>query len=62
MTITATSKQDVTKSASATIGVTDLSGVLTYHNNLARDGSNKQEFALTTGERDDRDFRETVLV
>lgn len=48
VTVTATSKQDVTKSASATIGVTDLPGVLTYHNNLARDGSNKQEFALTT--------------
>jgi uncharacterized protein YjdB len=47
-TITATSNLDVTKSASASIGVTDLSGVTTYHNDLARDGVNSQEFALTT--------------
>ena len=47
-TITATSIADVTKSASATIGVTDLAGVLTYHNNLSRDGSNPSEYALTT--------------
>lgn len=47
-TITATSKADVTKSASTTIGVTDLPGVFTYHNNLARDGANQQEYALTT--------------
>ena len=47
-TITAKSNADVTKSASATIGVTNLSGVLTYHNDLARDGANTQEYALTT--------------
>jgi chitodextrinase len=47
-TITATSNADNTKSASATIGVTDLSGVTTYHNNLSRDGTNTREFALTT--------------
>lgn len=46
--ITATSVADVTKSASNSIGVTDLSGVLTYHNNLSRDGTNGREFALTT--------------
>jgi hypothetical protein len=45
--ITATSVADVTKSASNSIGVTDLSGVLTYHNNLSRDGTNTHEFALT---------------
>jgi hypothetical protein len=45
--ITATSIADVTKSASSSIGVTDLSGVLTYHNNLSRDGTNTHEFALT---------------
>jgi hypothetical protein len=28
--------------------VTDLAGVLTHHNNLARDGSNVQEYALAT--------------
>jgi len=47
-TIRATSTADTTKSASATIAVTDLSGVTTYHNNLARDGANTQEYALTT--------------
>jgi hypothetical protein len=44
--ITATSVADLTKSASNSIGVTDLSGVLTYHNNLSRDGTNTHEFAL----------------
>jgi Putative Ig domain len=46
-TITATSIADNTKSASATIGVTDLKGVFTYHNDLSRDGSNPSEYALT---------------
>jgi hypothetical protein len=46
--VTATSKADGSKSASATIGVTNLAGVFTYHNDLARDGVNSQEFALTT--------------
>jgi len=46
--IAATSVADVTKSASNSIGVTDLPGVLTYHNNLSRDGTNTHEFALTT--------------
>ncbi len=48
ITVTATSNADVTKSASATIGVTDLSGVTTYHNDLSRDGVNAKEYALTT--------------
>ena len=39
---------DATKSASAAIGVTDLTGVLTYHNNISRDGTNQKEYALTT--------------
>src|SRR5437868_6231888 len=39
-TVTATSLKDSSKSASATVGVTDLTGVFTYHNNLARDGVN----------------------
>jgi len=47
VTVTATSVADITKSASATLGVTDLAGVTTYHNNLSRDGSNTREFALT---------------
>jgi len=46
-TITATSIVDHTKSASATVGVTDLAGVFTYHNDLPRDGSNTSEYALT---------------
>ena len=46
--IAGTSVADVTKSASIPIGVTDLPGALTYHNNLSRDGTNTHEFALTT--------------
>src|SRR5262249_44071994 len=38
---------DSMKSDSASIAVTDLPGVLTYHNNLSRDGTNTREFALT---------------
>jgi len=48
VTITATSVADTTKSATATLAVTDLTGVITYHNDLARDGANTHEFALTT--------------
>lgn len=47
-TITATSVADPSRSASVTIGVTDLNGVLTYHNNVSRDGTNTKEYALTT--------------
>jgi hypothetical protein len=46
--INAASTVDSTKTASSQVVVTDLSGVFTYHNNLARDGTNTQEFALTT--------------
>lgn len=45
--VTATSVADTGRSASATIAVTDLSGVFTYRDNLARDGTNPQEYALT---------------
>jgi len=48
VTVTATSVADGSQSASATIGVTDLAGVFTYHNDLSRDGVNAQEYALTT--------------
>lgn len=48
VTITATSVADGTKSASATMAITDLAGVTTYHNDLSRDGANTHEFALTT--------------
>lgn len=46
-TVTATSAANNTLSASASVAVTDLAGVLTYHNDLARDGANPQEYALT---------------
>ncbi len=45
--VTATAVADTTKSATASVGVTDLTGVLTYHSNPARDGANSQEFGLT---------------
>ena len=47
VTVTATSVADPAKSATATLGVTDLAGVTTYHNNPSRDGTNTREFALT---------------
>jgi IPT/TIG domain len=46
-TITATSNADINASATATISVTNLAGVYTYHNDLARDGANTLEYALT---------------
>ena len=46
-TITATSVTDNTVAATATVGVTDLTGVATYHQNAARTGANTQEYVLT---------------
>ncbi len=46
-TVTATSVALPTSLASASVAVTDLAGVFTYHNDLARDGANTQEYALT---------------
>lgn len=46
-TITATSVANTSKSASVPVAVSDLPGVFTWHNNLARDGANPHEFALT---------------
>ncbi|TMH43804.1 MAG: hypothetical protein E6H56_02840 [Betaproteobacteria bacterium] len=46
-TITATSVADSSKSASATIGVTDLAGVFTQRYDAQRTGQNRREFALT---------------
>lgn len=48
ITVTATAKADATKNAVATFGITDLSGVTTYHNDGARDGVNDQEYVLNT--------------
>jgi len=47
-TITATSKADITKNATASVAVTDLTGVFTYHNDNSRAGANQKEFGLTT--------------
>ena len=46
-TITATSVTDTGRSGSITVGVTDLAGVYTYHNDLTRAGANTREYALT---------------
>jgi hypothetical protein len=45
--VTATSVANVTKSATATIGVTDLAGVYTYRNDGTRTSINGHEFLLT---------------
>ena len=46
-TITATSNSNSAQQATIQVGVTDLAGVFTYHNDNARDGANTQEYALT---------------
>jgi hypothetical protein len=46
-TVTATSITDPTQSSTASIGVTSLAGVYTYHNDLTRDGANELEYALS---------------
>ena len=46
-TLSATSITDGSTTASIKIAVTDLPGVVTYHNDLARDGANAQEYSLT---------------
>jgi len=46
-TITATSAANSAEQARIQVGVTDLAGVFTYHNDNARDGANTREYALT---------------
>jgi hypothetical protein len=46
-TVRATSQWDGTTSATASVAVTDLSGVFTWHNDAGRTGQNRQEYALT---------------
>jgi hypothetical protein len=46
--VTARSVADSTASAAATVYITDLPGVFTYHNDLSRDGVNNHEYALST--------------
>jgi hypothetical protein len=48
VTITAASVADPSKTATATIGVTNLTGVTTYLNSNNRQGANTQEYALAT--------------
>jgi hypothetical protein len=55
-TVTASSAIDPTQSASIQIAVTDLAGVYTYHNDLARDGVNQQEYALTASDVNSSSF------
>ena len=45
-TITATDANNSAASSSLTIGVTELAGVATYHNNPSRNGVNSQEYSL----------------
>jgi hypothetical protein len=47
-TVAARSVADTTVAASASVFITDLAGVFTYHNDLSRDGVNNQEYALNT--------------
>jgi Putative Ig domain len=47
-TVTATSVTSPGVSASFTVGVTDLPGIYTYHDDSARAGANTHEYALTT--------------
>ncbi len=47
-TVAARSVADTTVSATASVAITDLGGVYTYHNNLMRDGVNSKEYALNT--------------
>src|SRR5271167_1531771 len=46
-TIVATSTANPAQSVAAAVAVTDLAGIYTYHNDLARTGQNLQEYALT---------------
>ncbi|MBI3530862.1 MAG: pyrrolo-quinoline quinone [Betaproteobacteria bacterium] len=46
-TITATSQADPTKNGTAVVAVTDLTGIVTHHVDVARTGHNPKEYALT---------------
>jgi hypothetical protein len=46
-TVTATSVSDPSRSSSLTVAVTDLPGIFTYRDDVARDGVNGHEYALT---------------
>jgi hypothetical protein len=46
-TVAATSVANSSQSGTAVVAVTNLAGVYTYHNDIARTGQNLQEYALT---------------
>ena len=46
--VVATSVANTSESGSAVVAVTNLAGMYTYHDDIARDGANTQEFYLTT--------------
>jgi hypothetical protein len=58
--IVATSVANSTQSASAVAAVTDLPGVYTYHNDVARRGANTQEYALTPANVNTSSFGKTA--
>jgi hypothetical protein len=47
-TITASSATNSSIAAATIVGITDLAGMTTYHNDLSRDGANTHEYALNT--------------
>jgi hypothetical protein len=55
-TVTATSSTNPSFTTNAAVAVTDLIGVTTYHNDLARTGQNLQEYALTPSTVSSRQF------
>ncbi|HET9390165.1 MAG TPA: hypothetical protein VFO44_11015 [Steroidobacteraceae bacterium] len=54
--VVATSVANTTQTAQATVAVTSLAGVYSYHNDLARDGANIQEYALTASNVNSQSF------
>jgi hypothetical protein len=46
-TVLATRAANSSQTGSAVVAITDLAGVYTYHNDVARDGANTHEYALT---------------
>ncbi|HEY2352251.1 MAG TPA: hypothetical protein VGH83_07050 [Candidatus Acidoferrum sp.] len=47
-TVTARNTSDTTLFGTASVSITDLTGVFSYHNDLSRDGANTHEYALNT--------------
>jgi len=62
VTITATSAADATKSATATLAVTDLTGVTTYHNDLSARRSQHARIRADNYQRQDRHVRQALFM